>query len=869
VRGELRIYLGAAPGVGKTFAMLNEGWRRHQRGTDVVVGYLETHGRERTAEQVRDLEVLPRVTIEYRGGRLEEMDVDAILARRPEVALIDELAHTNVPGSRHEKRWQDVEELLEAGITVISTVNVQHLESLNDVVEQITGVKQRETVPDEVVRAADQVELVDMTPEAIRRRMAHGNIYPSERVDAALSNYFRPGNLAALRELALLWLADKVEAGLQSYMEMHGISAPWETRERVVVALTGAPSGEHLIRRAARMARRSQGDLVGVHIRRDDGLATRDSDYLESQKQLLASLGGSYHEVVGSDVSDALVQFSHAEKATQLVLGASRRSRAAELAHGSIINKTLRSAGEMDVHVISEAADEHPADRRVEAAALASTLVRRRKPMFSRRRRLGGWALCLLGVPALTLVLLLVDTHLNLTSQILLYLALVAASAAVGGRGPGLVTAVVSFLAANWFFTPPVHTLTIGQPENLLALVIFLGLTLLVSVLVSQLSRRQTSAARSRAEAEALARTAGELAGGDPLSGVLAHVRTTFQLSVVAVMARDDDGRWQVAASAGQPVPDSPSGHVRIELQSGATLVLVGAALEADDLQIIRAFANQLDVSLARQRLEEEASRAAALAEADRLRTSILRAVSHDLRTPLASVTASVTSLLDDSVDWSDDDRRILLQTIREETDRLSTLVANLLDMSRIEAGALDVTLRTVGFDEVVPAALSSMTEPLDRVHVEVEDDLPAMRADPALLERVVANLVSNALRYSPPDQPVLVTASTIGDRVELRVIDRGPGIPRAERPQVFEPFQRLGDQRTPASGGATTGVGLGLAVARGFAEAMRGELLLEDTPGGGLTTVLALPAEPVDAAAVAAMADHPASPTSATAVGR
>ncbi len=360
-RGKLRIYLGAAPGVGKTFAMLNEGWRRHERGTDVVVGYVETHGRANTAAQLRDLEIMARRHFEYRGATFEEMDVDAILTRAPAVALVDELAHTNVPGSRHEKRWEDVEDLLNAGIDVISTVNVQHLESMNDVVEQITGVKQRETVPDAVVRAADQVEIVDMTPQALRRRMAHGNIYPPEKVDASLANYFREGNLGALRELALMWVADQVDEALAAYREAHGIGRPWETRERVVVAITGAPGGDNVIRHAARMAARTRGRLVGVYVRRSDGLAGPANETLGSQRTLLLELGGEYHELASADVATTLVQFAQRENATQVVLGASRQSRWTHLLRGSVINNVLRASGTIDVHVISSEASQESA----------------------------------------------------------------------------------------------------------------------------------------------------------------------------------------------------------------------------------------------------------------------------------------------------------------------------------------------------------------------------------------------------------------------------------------------------------------------------------------------------------------------------
>src|SRR6476646_639107 len=397
-RGQLRLYLGAAPGVGKTFAMLNEGLRRHGRGTDVVVGFVETHGRPRTAEQLGDLEVVPRRRIEYRGTEFEEMDVDAVIARRPDVALVDELAHTNVPGSGTEKRWRDVDRLLDAGIDVISTLNIQHLESVNDVVERITGVKQRETIPDDVVRRADQIELVDMTPEALRRRMAHGNVYKSDRIDAALANYFRPGNLAALRELALLWLADRVDEGLELYRERHNITEPWETRERVLVAITGAPGTESLIRRAARMAQRSHGELLGVHVRNDDGLTgSGRSDAVERHRQLLADLGGEYHEVVASDIAAALADLARVENVTQLVLGATRRSRWAELLRGSVINRVIRRSGPIDVHVISQ----DKAERAQHSLRLRGRFFRRGSALTP-RRRLAGLAIAVLGLPVLT-----------------------------------------------------------------------------------------------------------------------------------------------------------------------------------------------------------------------------------------------------------------------------------------------------------------------------------------------------------------------------------------------------------------------------------------------------------------------------------
>ena len=446
--------------------MLGEGRRRRDRGADVVVGYVETHGREFTEAQLDDLEVVPRRVLVHRDAKFEEMDLDAVIARAPKVVLVDELAHTNIPGSTHEKRWQDIETILDAGIDVISTVNIQHLESMNDVVERITGIRQLETVPDAFVRRADQIELVDMTPEALRRRLAHGNVYPSHKVDAALANYFRPGNLAALRELALLWVADRVEDGLRKYMTLHDIDHPWETRERVLVAITGAPGGDHVIRRAARMAGRSAGELLGVFVSASDGLARRAGPGLDAQRRLLDELGGRYLEVVGDDVAMALVGAARAERATQLVLGASRRSTARERLGGSIVAAVLRAAGELDVHVISSAVEEL---RTITAPALPSP-----RPSVSTRRRLAGAAIAVIGLPLLTVVLDSGRDVIELPSVLLVYLVAVIAIATIGGTLIGLGAALAAFGLSNYYFIEPTGTLQIDDPDHFVALVVFL-----------------------------------------------------------------------------------------------------------------------------------------------------------------------------------------------------------------------------------------------------------------------------------------------------------------------------------------------------------------------------------------------------------
>ncbi|MET0144539.1 MAG: ATP-binding protein [Ilumatobacteraceae bacterium] len=838
-RGTLRIYLGAAPGVGKTFAMLNEGHRRRERGRDVVVGFVDAHGRERTAEQIGDLEVIPRHAVEHAGAFLDEMDLDAVLRRRPELVLVDELAHTNAPGGRHEKRWQDVDELQDAGIDVISTVNVQHLESLLDVVERITGVRQRETVPDHVVRAAAQVELVDMDPEALRRRLAHGHVYGPERADAALANYFRAGNLAALRELALMWLADRVEDSLFDYREHHGITLPWETRERVVVALAGAPDTDHLIRRAARIAQRARGDLIGVHIVADTGLSggadVRTATVMAAQRHLVQELGGEYRRIAGNDIAAALVGLARAENATQIVLGASERPRWREVFRGSVINRVARLSGPIDVHVISR-----PAPVARETVSRLPTTRAVFTPL-SPRRQLWGWLVAAIGLPVITVTFVQTRDVFGLTSVLLLYLVLAMVVALIGGALPAAVAVVGGFFLANWFFTPPYYRLDIGDVENVLALVVYVVAAGIVAVLVDRVGRSRLRAARSQAEAEALASLAGALAVPGTVAEMLGQLRATFGVRAASLLEAGGAG-WTVTDSSGPEPPATPDdAEVSRDLGRGVTLALAGGTWSVEDERVLNAFAAQVAMVAERERLQTEAARAADLAAANRLRGSILHAVSHDLRTPLASIKASISSLRQRDICWSPEDVAEFQRTIEDETDRLTDVVANLLDMSRLQASALQVVVAATNVEAVVLAAVASLGPSAGDVVVDVPATLPDVAADGALLERAVANLVGNALRHASGDGPPRVTAGEVVDdgrsRVDIRVIDRGPGIRRADRELVFQPFQRLVDNR---GGGA--GVGLGLAIARGFAEAMGGELMIDDTPGGGATMVLELP---------------------------
>jgi len=852
-RGALRIYLGAAPGVGKTYAMLGEAHRRLERGTDVVVGVVETYGRARTAALVEGLEVLPRRVVAYRGARLEELDVAAVLARRPQVVVVDELAHSNVPGSGNGKRWQDVEVLLAAGIEVLTTVNVQHLESLNDVVQTITGVPQRETVPDEVVRAADQVELVDITPEALRRRMAHGNVYPADRVDAALGNYFRVGNLTALRELALLWLAGTVDEQLDRYRADHHIAGTWETRERVVVALTGGPEGDTLIRRAARIAARNTGaDLLAVHVTRSDGLADSNPAALARQRALVEHLAGTYHQVIGEDIPTALLTFARAENATQLVLGASRRGRLAQLLAAGTGVRTTAQSGSIDVHLVTH-----------EKVGRGRRRLPRLSAGLTLRRKLLGLAVAVVLLPLLTVALAAARDSLNLTSDVLLLLLAVVGIALVGGVWPAVLAAVGGSLLLNYYFVPPLHEFTIAERNNAFALTAFVAVALMVSAVVDLAARRTGQAARATAEAEVLSVAAGDVLRGErALPAILDRVRETFGMTSATLLERDGDrarqpsragapdrnrsaarrSGWRVVATSGtRPCVRPEEGDTEVPIDDLA-LVLRGRVLPAEDRRVLAAFAAQAAVALRQRRLADAAAEAGPLAEADRTRSALLAAVSHDLRAPLASAKAAVTALRSQGVPWKDAERAELLATADESLDRLTRLVNNLLDMSRLQAGALAVHPVPVGVDDVMPAVLAELGPASRAVRLRLPDDLPELHADAALLERILANLLGNALRHSPADRPPLLSGSTFGNRVELRVVDRGPGVAEAEWDRIFVPFQRLGDRDN------TTGVGLGLALSRGLAEAMGGTLEPENTPGGGLTMVLSLPAVPAPA---------------------
>lgn len=821
-RGELRIYLGASPGVGKTYAMLGEAHRRAERGTDVVAAAIETHGRSKTAELLRGIETV--------GDPSAELDVAAVLARRPQVVLVDDLAHTNAADSRNPKRWQDIEELLDAGITVISTVNVQQLESLSDVVTKITGTTEHDTVPDAIVRQAAQIELIDVAPEALRRRLSHGNVYPPEKVDAALANYFRGETLTALRELALLWLAGQVDAALTKYRADKKITQTWEARERIVAAVTGGPESETLVRRASRIASKAGGELLVLHVLGGDGDSGAPAPRVGKIRQLAISLGASLHTVIGDDVPAALLEFARDVNATQLVIGSSRRSRWARILDEGVGAAVVQQSGDIDVHIVTDE-DTKPNFRAVSISP--------------RERRAVSW-LAAVAVPCVMCAIVVgwLDRYVD-TGQSALFVVGVLLVALLGGIAPAVLSALLSGVLLNYFLLAPRRDFTIAEHDAAVTEVVLLLVAVAVAVLVDSAAKRAREAGRASREAELMTLFAGSVLRGADLDTLLERVRETYAqraVSLVRIPART--AKPEVVASVGeQPCTSVDLADTTIDVGDDEFwMLMVGRQLASRDRRVLSVVARQAAGLVRQEELAAEASRADAVMRTDELRRSLLSAVSHDLRTPLAAAKAAVSSLRADDVAFSPDDTAELLATVEESVDQLTDLVGNLLDSSRLAAGVIRPALTKVYLEEVVQRALIGIGRRsnvfgrgrLDQVKVEVGPTV-AM-ADAGLLERVLANVIDNALRYAS-DSVVRVTAGRVGARVLINVADEGRGLPPGGELHAFDPFQRLGDRDN------TSGVGLGLSVARGFVEAMGGTISATETPGGGLTMVVDLAA--------------------------
>ncbi|WP_026531084.1 sensor histidine kinase [Haematomicrobium sanguinis] len=849
-RGELKVYLGFAPGVGKTYAMLQEARDLAAHGVDVVVGHVEAHGRAKTESLAEGLPTIAPMELVYRGAAHKEMNLEALLARAPEVAIVDELAHTNIPGSPHEKRWQDVHSLLEAGINVISTVNIQHLASLVDVVRAITGVTQRETIPDRVLRASDQIELVDLSADALRIRLSKGEIYRPDRVDAALSQYFRVGNLNSLRELALLWLADQVDEAIAAYRGEKNISATWPARERIVVAVTGGRESETLVRRGIRIVGRIAGrQLLGVHVRHDDGLVASQPGSLHAARELVESAGGTFHVVTGDDVASALVEFARSVNASQLVIGVSRARWYHRLFGPGVGTRVIQGSGEMDVHMVTHQ----------EAGSGGRGAVRDRGARLSLVRRVLGWVAAVVGPLGLTgLFMVLGGAETSLTVNFLVHFSWVVLVALIGGWWPSMVSALLSTALLNWFFTLPLGTFTISQPENIVALALFVAVAAGVARVVDLAARRLAVATRAQYQASLLSDLAsGVISEGNNVQGLLEKIRETLGQRSVTLRGRGAgeavvSGGVENRGAAGVPPEFSgvPSRKV-LALDDDYELVAEGPPISAADQKILAAFGGRIVAVLHQEELAAERVRSEELAAANAARTALLAAVSHDLRTPLAGIKASVSSLRTPGLDLDPVDREELMFGVERSTDQLSALVANLLDMSRIHAGALVSMREDVDVAHLIRRVLSSVPahgpqapREVAGAHPDAQSSPPidlavgpgcaVVRTDAGLLERIVANIVENAAKHAP-GAPLVISVSRTASMMQIRFADHGAGVSPAQRAHMFQPFQRFDDT-------SADGIGLGLAVARGLAEAIGGTLSAEDTPGGGLTLVLTLP---------------------------
>ncbi len=859
-RAKFRIFFGFAPGVGKTYAMLESAHRLRAQGTDVVVGAVETHRRAETEALVAGLPALPLRVTHYRGKELAEFDLDGALTRKPTVLLLDELAHSNVPGSRHKKRWQDVLELLEAGIEVHTTLNVQHVESLNDVVAQITQVAVRETVPDLVLERADQIELCDLPPEELLERLAEGKVYLGDQAARASQNFFRKGNLLALRELALRRTAEHVDRDVLAYREEHGVTETWPTSDRILVCVGPAPGSARLVRAARRMAAGLRADWVAAYVD-VTGVAPLDErarQRLAGHLRLAESLGASVVRLTGPRVSDALLEYARRHNVARIVLGKPTHSRLRDFVRGSLLDEVVRGSGEIDVHVIS---GDEPADESQQARP-----THNRKPAELRPESYAS----VLGLVALTTAVAFGIRELLPVPDIeMLFLLTVMLAAVWFGRRPALVAAGLSVAAYDFFFVPPRFTFAVADGRYLLTFAMMFAVGLVMSTLTHRVRRQETEAREREERTRALYDLGRDLAaalGAPRIAEVTArHLSQAFAGSA-AVFLPDEHGAPTLAASwpHGSQVAEGDLGVVRWVADNGrsagaGTDTLPGAAclcvpiktgaeplgvvalstayaLQPDEQGFLDALGRQAGFALDRARLSEQARQAALAAKTEELRSSLLAAVSHDLRTPLAAITGAATALRDEA-ELPAELRGDLLSTICDEAERLERQVSNLLDMTRLESGEVRLKREWVPLEEVVGTALARVERHLasHQVLTDLPAELPLVYIDPILFEQLLVNLLENAAKYTPRGSQVTISARAGEDELELHVLDRGPGVPPELSERVFDRFFRASQQGAP-------GVGLGLSICRAVARAHQGTLELHPRAGGGADFCLRIP---------------------------
>jgi two-component system sensor histidine kinase KdpD len=868
--GKLKIFVGAAPGVGKTYEMLQSAHARLKAGADVVVGLVETHGRAETEALLRGLEVVPRKRIEYKDQIVEEMDLDAVIARRPGIALVDELAHTNAAGSRHPKRYLDVEELLSCGIDVYTAVNIQHIESLNDVVAQITHVRVRETVPDSIFDRADAIELIDLTPDDLIQRLKEGKVYVPKQAERALEHYFSPGNLTALRELALRRTADRVDEQLLNHMQANAIAGPWAAGERILVCVSEDPRAAGLVRYAKRMADRVHAPWTAISIetRRSLQLTDEQRDRLADTLRLAESLGAEAITIpgVGRRIADDIIGFAHANNVSQIVIGKSTRSRWFEIMQGSVVHDLVRRAGNISVNVI--AGEEPPAGTRPAVQTAA------RGEPFNPHPYLMALLITAIGLGAAGLI----KPHFGIENVDLVFLTAVVGVAVRYGLWPSLVASVAASLAYNFFFLPPVYTFTITDPTNVAAFFFFMLIAILVSNVAARVRTQADTAIGRIRTTEQLYAFSRKLAGTATLDDVLwaTAYQTALMLKVRVVLLLPEDG--MITVKAGYPPEDEldkadlaaanwawsndrPAGRGSDTLPGAKRLFLpmrtgrgsigvigidddrTGPLLTPDHRRLLDALVDQGALAIERVLLVEDMDRVKRTVESERLRSALLTSISHDLKTPLASVLGAASTMRDLASNLSDAEKRDLLATVIDESERLNRFIANLLDMTKLESGAIvpNTALHDVG--EIVGSALHRAGKILarHRVSLELAADLPMLELDAVLFEQVLFNLFDNAAKYSLPDTTISISSLRERSAISLQVADEGEGIPPTELESVFDKFYRAqkGDHVRP-------GTGLGLAISRGFVEAMGGRITAAnraDRTGAVITIRLPIPA--------------------------
>jgi two-component system sensor histidine kinase KdpD len=849
--GRLKIFVGAAPGVGKTYEMLQQARARKRDGYDIIVGVVETHGRKETQALLEGFEVVPRKRLEYRGQSLDEMDLDAIIARHPQIVLVDELAHTNAPGSRHPKRYLDVEELLRHGIDVYTTVNIQHIESLNDVVAQITHVRVRETVPDSVFDRADAIELVDITPDDLIERLKEGKVYVPRQAERALEHYFSPGNLTALRELALRRTAESVDEQLLTHMQAHAIPGPWAAGERILVCISEDPRAAGLVRYAKRLADRLHAPFTAlcVETRRSLQWSEVERDRIADTLRLAEALGGEAITVPGGErgIADDVISFAHANNVTQIIVGKSTRSRWFEILHGSVVHDLVRRSGNISVHVIAgEELARDPIPKKTVRPAEDATPF---DPW--------PYAVALLVVAVALGVGELIQPLLGIENVDLVFLTAVVAVAVRYGLWPSLLATVASSLCYNFFFLPPIYTFTITDPTNVGAFVFFTIVAVVVSHFAAR-GRTRTVAAHERVRTvELLYAFSRKLAGVGTLDDVLwaSAYQTALMLKVRVVLLLPENG--SIAVKVGYPPEDTlddadiaaakwawennrPAGRGSDTLPGAKRLFLPmrtgrgaigvigidsdkpGPLLTPDQRRLLDALIDQAALAIERVYLVEDVDRAKRTIETDRLRSALLTSISHDLKTPLAAVLAAAGTFRDLGTALTDTEKAELLATIIDESERLNRFIANLLDMTKLEAGAIVPNAALHDLDEIVGSALRRAGKILagHRVELDLAPGLPMVAVDAVLFEQVLFNLLDNAAKYSPAGTTIRVRSWRDRDAVYLQVLDEGEGIPSADLEHIFDKFYRVekGDQ-------VRAGTGLGLAISRGFIEAMHGTI--------------------------------------------